>query len=623
MKRLDPTVNNLSVEELKELLFKGSYEPVAQETESLDKYQKLSGVLGEFPVCNRKICFVSPPQLKPEAVNHTTARNRRYLSYPPLGFLYLSSSISNFMPSWKVEIIDLNLETLKRAVLGQNHDFDALLPLIPDDCDLYGVTWMFESNMIEALRCMEYLTKKGRFVIAGGVQSSVEHENLLKKGYANIVIKKEGETQLVKLLNLWERVQNGQFKANGHFQKIYNLAFQYENEIICFDNKHENPPKLDIRKEYSLLNLDEYNRYGSLNQWVRIGAEGKKWATFSMTRGCRGNCIFCQVNDIMGRGPRTRSVSDIIDELLFLYTEKGVRHIEIFDDDFLGNRDRLIESLKRLAELNLDLSFSVGSGMLAISIDEEIAQIISDAGCIMTGFAAETGNKKRLKTLRKPVSLEKVRAACEIFKRNHRHIWLQANFILGFPNETYGELIDTFNYAKSLEVDICQTSILRPIKGTTAYEQLVSMGDERVVESFGKDKMHADTAGRACVLRGLTFDDVYKELYDFRNVDLKRVPGPVEVQQFQIYYNVLNNLVGSVNLKPGGMPEKIKSFTDDVLKAYPMDAVSWGVNAKASRMLGLTDQYSKSMKNYEEALKNSTFWTTFFAMYDVRNELGL
>ena len=616
MKRLDQTVNTLSVGELRDVLFQGSTATLALDDAQLDEYKKLASVLKEFPILNCKICLVNPPQLNPEAANQQTAINKRYMDYPPTGLMCLSAAMRDFMPAWTVEIVDLNLETLRRTALGQDHDSDTIMGTIPDDCDVYGVTMMFESTEIETVRCMNYLKDQGKFVIAGGLQSTVAWDDLLNHDTCRIVVKKEGETQLVKLLDFWGKVHDGWSEADGCSEKMYNLAFKYGDDIVNFEDKFENPLSLDIRKEYDRIDLDEYNRYGAPDIWARIAAPGKKWATLLANRGCRGKCTFCQVSYMMGQGVRSRSVSDVIDEILYLYYEKGVRHIEIMDDDFLGNPESALELLHAWAGLKLDLTYSIGSGVLAIQIDEELAQAMADSGCIMTGFGIESGNEARLKTLRKPTSLKKVREGCEIFKNNQRHIWLQANFIVGLPNETYGELMDTFNYAKSLEIDYCQSSILRPILGTPIYDQLASIDDERVI-SFGKEKKRADTAGRDIISRGLTFDDVFLDVIDFREVDLERIPSPSEIQQFQIYFNTSINLVGSVNLKPGGMPEKIKSFTDDVLKAYPMDAVSWGVNAKAARLLGDEAQYEISAENYRQAAKASHFWSAFFETYEI------
>jgi len=628
MKRLDISVNSLSDEALKEHLFQGTWDSVdilGIGSKEFDKYSNLCNLLEKYSIQNRKICIINPPQVLPEEVNRNTVINKRYMDYTPNGLLYLAAAVRKFAPSWTVQIIDLNLQALKRAYHKQGKDFESLLKLIPDDFDLYGVSMMFESWELQAVRCLEYVRKKKKLVIAGGVHGSVTFKNLLNSNLCDIVIKKEGETQLVKLLNLWDKVNSGDFNINRDLCEFYNLAFRHNGKNSSFKDKFENPVTLDIREEYKLIDLDEYNKFGAPNIWCRIAATGRKWATMLANRGCRGKCTFCQVSYIMGQGVRGRSKDDLLDEIKSLYHEKGVRHIEFVDDDFIAHRKNTIEWLNALAELKLDLSFSVGSGVLAIQIDEEIAQAMADAGCIMTGFGVESGNEERLKSLRKLTSLKKVKIACEVFKKTQRHIWLQANFILGFPDETYGELMDTFNFGKSLEIDYCQSSILRPIIGTPIYDELAKLNDERIaaLDAFGTEKRKADTAGRDIVLRGLSFDDVFNEVIDFRKVDFKEKPGPNELQQFQIFFNTHLNLVGSVNLKPGGMPEKIKKFTDDVLKAYPMDAVSWGVNAQAARLLGDEQQYEISAENYRKAMKNSSFWSMFFELYDIPELIGI
>jgi len=621
MKRLDQTVNTLSVEELRKLLFEGSPASLPEDDE-LDKYQKLASLLKEYPIRNRKICFVTPPELKPELADQRTAKNKKYQDHPPTGLLWLSAAVRKFMPEWTVQIVDLNLETLKRTSLGQDHGYETILQAIPDDCDLYGISVMFESTEVEALHCMEHIAQKGGLVITGGFQSTVSASDLLKHGACSMIIKKEGEPQLVKLLNYWETVNSGGSGIPEDSERFYNLDFRYEDDMVSFEDKFENPVSLDIRKEYDLINLDDYCNYGSPNVWARIEAPGKKWATLLCNRGCRGRCTFCQVSYVMGQGVRSRSVNDIIDEILFLYHEQGVRHIEVIDDDFLGNPDRALELLRAWADLKLDLTYAVGSGVLALQINEELAQAMADSGCLMSGFGIESGNAERLKSLRKPTSLTKIREGCEIFKNNHRHIWLQGNFIIGFPSETYGELMDTFNYAKSLEIDYCQSSILRPILGTPIYDQMTAIQDKRVI-SFGSEKTRADTAGKDIVLKGMTFDDAFEDVIDFREVDLEEMPDVAAIQQFQIYFNTSINLVGSINLKPGGMPEKVKKFTDDVLLAYPMDAISWGVNAKASRLLGDEEQFKISAENYRKAAKESRYWSKFFEIYDIPGTLGI
>jgi radical SAM superfamily enzyme YgiQ (UPF0313 family) len=620
MNRCDPAVNGLSLPELKNVFFPAS--PVFDEDHDVTS-RRFREFLADRPLPGRDICFISPPQLKPEAASHNIAKNLRYMSYPPHGFMYLAAAIRAFCPGWNIHYLDLNLETLRKALRDEPATGEELAEMIPLDMDLYCISIMFESCELESIKIMQYLKARNKFVVAGGVQATVDADNLLAHRLCDMVIKKEGETQIAKLLWQWQRAHG--LPADEHIcgQPVYNASFLHEGEVHSFPDTLENLLCLDIRGEYSEINLDRYQECGAPNIWTRIAAPGKKWATLCANRGCRGHCTFCQVSQIMGQGARSRAVGDIIDEILFLYHRQGVRHLEFFDDDFLANRDRSLEFLNALAALKLDVTFSVGAGVLAITFDEAQAEAAARAGCVMIGFGVETGNERRLKSLRKPVSLAKVSEACGIIKKNHGEIWLQANFIIGFPDETFGELQDTFNYAKELGIDYCQSTILTPILGTSIYEEYRSKGDDRIRKHFGEDVKAMHTPGRALVSRGLTFDDVYGEVYDFRTMPADKVLSSLELQQFQIFFNVFLNLVGSVNLRPGGRPEKVRDFTADVLKAYPMDPVVWGINARASLLLGDERNFQHSAHGYKKALEQSRFWSMFFEVYDLKKEIGL
>jgi hypothetical protein len=51
--------------------------------------------------------------------------------------------------------------------------------------------------------------------------------------------------------------------------------------------------------------------------------------------------------------------------------------------------------------------------------------------------------------------------------------------------------------------------------------------------------------------------------------------------------------------------------------------VGWGVNAKASELLGDAERYEYSVRNYRRAVRESRFWTKFFEIYDVPELLGI
>ncbi len=607
-----PPIYTMPKEEIEELLFGKKNDSLPPDI--VHKYEKLSLLLKKFPIKKRKICLIQPPGIYPDYVNRETAKKKRYTIYFPYGLLSLSSAVTLFHSRWEVIIKDLFLDLIKRAVCDEKTDFDSLLRSIPEDCDVYGISYMQYAVERQVLEIADYLRSKGKFVIMGGVQcTNADPVGLLKENAADICFKRESETQLIKLLNIWEETSAGKVKPGKNYNVPVNLVFNVDDEIVSFDETFESIVSLDIRQEYEKIPLDDYHQYGSAGLWARTAGKGSPYANIMSNRGCRGKCEFCSVSYFMKRGVRARAAQDVLDEIEYLYYKKNVRHIEWLDDDLLGNRKRSLELFDRLADLQLDLTWSTNHYVMADSITEELAQVMVNSGCVMIGFGVETGNSKRMESMGKKVSKEIVRNAVNIFRNNHPQVTIATTWMFGFPGETFGELFDSFNFARELKVDWCTNSIVQPLPGTDLYKKLNP--DKGL--SLGKQNKAVYTVGRDAVEKGDTFDDRYKEIIDFRAVDENEIASMHSIQQFQIYFNVFVNLLGSINLTAEGNPEKIKRQTEDILKGYEMDAVAWLVNARANKMLGHKESSDTSMRNFKTALPGSSFWTSFFKLYEI------
>ncbi len=518
----------------------------------------ISDFLTSYPLKRRRICVVSPPNMMPDQIKPHMIAAKQYISYYPMGSLFISAAVRLFNPTWEVVVVDLNFEAIRRANKGQPHGMLDLLELIPDDCDVYGLSWMFAAVEQQGLSVLERLRGFQRPVIAGGVQSTNDYQQLLDSGLVDLVFRRESEVQLNRLLELWEWVDDSSvadpaerfIQTHGTF---VNLACKTGGEIHCFGEVYEKPPALDIRKEYDKLDITAYQHYASPTIWCRTAGKGRPWATMINNRGCRAECTFCAVSNFMGRGTRGRNVADVVDEILHLYHEKGVRHIEWMDDDLLADQQHTLQLLNTIAALNLDLTWSSSAYVLAVDINQEMAQAMVESGCVMTGFGVETGDPVRLKSLRKPASHKRIRQAVEIFHRHHHQVVLSCSFILGFPDETYGEMFSTFDFARELKLDWSVHAVLQPLRGTSIYNDLQMVDDSRTLESFGETTSKAFTIGRDLVSKGFTFDDYFKEIIDFRTIDRSLVPDRKEVELFQVFFNVFVNLVGNVNLTPEGV----------------------------------------------------------------------
>ena len=78
-------------------------------------------------------------------------------------------------------------------------------------------------------------------------------------------------------------------------------------------------------------------------------------------------------------------MQDVLDEITYLVDERGIRHFELLDDDFLGSsaqRDGVVQvlsCLKGLREKHGNITWSAGNGLIAASMDAQLMQLIHDS----------------------------------------------------------------------------------------------------------------------------------------------------------------------------------------------------------------------------------------------------
>jgi radical SAM superfamily enzyme YgiQ (UPF0313 family) len=348
------------------------------------------------------------------AVDHVLP-NKRAIN-PPLGLATLAALCP---PSWEVEIVDENVESI---------------PLDPE-ADLIGVCGMgvqFERQS-ELLR---YYRGRGYYVVAGGSFASLcpERYALL----ADTVVAGEAEY-------IWPR-----FCAE--FERRCAAGLYRETGVVALADSPV--PRFD------LLKLDRYST-----------------ATLQFSRGCPFLCEFCDIIVMFGRKPRSKTFGQIERELDALRS-LDAKNVFFVDDNLIGNPSSAKKLLRGLIEYQKrhGHAFRFGTEVsINLAQDAELLQLMRDANFGWVFVGIESSDPQTLKDARKAQNtrqdvLSSVRA---IYAYG---IDVLGGFIVGFDNDTLDSFDGQYRFIMKSGIQAAMVGLLTALPKTPLYERLQREG---------------------------------------------------------------------------------------------------------------------------------------------------
>lgn len=188
-------------------------------------------------------------------------------------------------------------------------------------------------------------------------------------------------------------------------------------------------------------------------------------------RGCPYRCVFCSNLKFWGR-IRFHSAEYVVREIKEI-AEKYTRKIMILDDTFTINKKRLRKITELIRTESLDLEFNVTGR--ADTIDEEVCGLLKKVGVTNISIGLESGNQKTLNYLKDGrVKVEDNYRAVELCK-NHG-IDVYGSLVIGSPDETREDILETLKLAKSKDIWISQALILTPLPDTPLWDDALKRG---------------------------------------------------------------------------------------------------------------------------------------------------
>ncbi len=213
-------------------------------------------------------------------------------------------------------------------------------------------------------------------------------------------------------------------------------------------------------------------------------------------RGCPYKCTYCASPFHWDRKTtRLRSPESVIDEMRHLkehywhatkfdyaasanISKKDSLKIEdntlvyFVDDVFTVNKKRVKKLLRIMIDQKLGMRWKCEAR--ADHLDDEICELMAEAGCERVKIGFESGSDRILSQVKKLETRDEMLVGAKMLKR--AGVPFSAYFMTGFPGETDEDLKQTIDFAKKVDADYYSLSVLAPYYGTELYDQLMAKG---------------------------------------------------------------------------------------------------------------------------------------------------
>ncbi len=194
--------------------------------------------------------------------------------------------------------------------------------------------------------------------------------------------------------------------------------------------------------------------------------------TFIVTsRGCPAGCTYCIKHVSYQYSTRLRSPELIMEELWRL-KKLGINNIHMYADLFTVNRDQVVELCQRVIAEKISIKWTCNSRV--DFVDEEMLQLMGQAGCWLISWGIESGNEQILKHAHKGADPAKAERALSWAKKAGVKNW--GYFIIGLPGETEETIRETIDFSKKLPLDIALFHVAAPYPGTPFFFEVVENG---------------------------------------------------------------------------------------------------------------------------------------------------
>lgn len=407
------------------------------------------------------------------AVNPKSEHENRY---NPLGIMYLSAALKQAFPQGT-----LSIELISK-------DFEKHIKVFhPDIVAITSVSQNYNRAKLYAEIAHQFRIP----VIIGGMHISTIPCSLTRDMDVGCI--GESEVTIVELMKAF--INNGKTFSCKQLEQIPGIIFWKDGIQI------ETLPRPLIQ------NMD------LLPQPDRTLDDYKKHAYMFSSRGCPYRCLFCYSSRFWEK-VRLFSPEYIVEEIIDLVRNYKTTLITFYDDLFAVHRER-INKIRMLLEGERVLNkIKFTCFLRANLVTEDLISDLKKMRIFAVGLGLESGNQRILQFLKsKNITVEQNKHAVKLL--TDAGIKVNATFIIGSPDETKDEMMETYNFIKDNPLSFVDIYTLMPFPGTPVWEYALQKG--LVCDDMDWDKLNVNIENRYTYDKSIIVSEIYtkQEIYQF------------------------------------------------------------------------------------------------------------
>jgi radical SAM superfamily enzyme YgiQ (UPF0313 family) len=367
------------------------------------------------------------------SMKHALKFVRKRASLPPLGLLTVAAMLPG---DWRARLVDVNVRSLRAG-------------------DLAWADLVFVSAMIAQRASARALIARcraaGKTIVAGGPLFGPELEQFPEVDH---FVLNEAEVTLPPFLADLARGEARRVYASDEFPDV----------------------RLTPAPRWELADL---GRYASMS--------------IQFSRGCPYDCDFCDITAMFGHRPRIKTPGQIVAELEGLYRLGWRRQVFFVDDNFIGNKRYLKETLlpalihwrRRRPGIGFFTEASIN-----LADDDRLMRMMVEAGFETVFIGIETPSDAGLKECDKAQNRGRDMVA-DVRRIQHAGLQVQGGFIVGFDSDTPAIFQKQVEFIQKSGIVTAMVGVLNALPRTRLYERMKREG--RLIGHTTGDNMDGTT----------------------------------------------------------------------------------------------------------------------------------